>query len=98
MKRYYLSIIIGLLLIGLLAACGGDSGESEDVSTEPEETEEDDAEEEEEEAEEEAEASTVTTIEEGKLTFGSSGLYKPFNFEDLDGNEAGFEVDLGIAI
>src|SRR5690625_577219 len=42
--------------------------------------------------------STVTTIEDGKLIFGSSGLYKPFNYEDLDGNETGFEVDLGIAL
>lgn len=42
--------------------------------------------------------SAVTTVEEGKLTFGSSGLYKPFNFEDLDGNETGFEVELGEAI
>src|SRR5699024_4787112 len=48
---------------------------------------------------EEAEAAAdVTTIEEGKLTFGSSGLYKPFNYEDLDGNEAGFEVDIGEAL
>jgi polar amino acid transport system substrate-binding protein len=43
-------------------------------------------------------ASTVTTAEEGKLTFGSSGLYKPFNYEELDGEMAGFEVDLGNAI
>src|SRR5690625_6857942 len=42
--------------------------------------------------------SNVTTIEDGKLIFGSSGLYKPFNYEDLDGNETGFEVDLGEAI
>lgn len=32
------------------------------------------------------------------MTFGSSGLYKPFNFEDLDGSETGFEVELGEAI
>ncbi|WP_164215881.1 transporter substrate-binding domain-containing protein [Virgibacillus sp. YIM 98842] len=43
-------------------------------------------------------AATVTTTEEGKLTFGSSGLYKPFNYEELDGEMAGFEVDLGNAI
>ena len=43
-------------------------------------------------------SSTVTTTEEGKLTFGSSGLYKPFNYEELDGEMAGFEVDLGNAI
>src|SRR5690625_2643673 len=42
--------------------------------------------------------SNVTTIEDGKLIFGSSGLYKPFNYEDLDGNETGFEVELGEAI
>lgn len=41
---------------------------------------------------------TVDTVEDGYLTFGSSGLYKPFNFEDLDGEEAGFEVELGEAI
>src|SRR5690625_1103957 len=99
MKRYYFSIIIGLLLIGLLAACGG-SGETEDTSSEPEVVEEDGTEEETDEAEETEEpgGSAVTTIEEGKLTFGLSGLYRPFNFEDLDGNETGFEVELGEAI
>ncbi|MEI3605263.1 transporter substrate-binding domain-containing protein [Pseudogracilibacillus sp. SE30717A] len=87
MKKIYLSIVIGLLLIGLLAACGG----SGDTTTEQAEVE----------GEEETDASggaSVNTIEEGKLTFGSSGLYKPFNFEDLDGNETGFEVELGEAI
>ncbi|WP_235872132.1 transporter substrate-binding domain-containing protein [Siminovitchia acidinfaciens] len=41
---------------------------------------------------------TVETIEEGKFTFGFSGLYKPFNFEDIDGNLTGFEVELGEAL
>ncbi|MUV38915.1 putative amino-acid-binding protein YxeM [Lentibacillus sp. JNUCC-1] len=41
---------------------------------------------------------TVDTIEDGYFTFGSSGLYKPFNFEDLDGDLTGFEVELGEAI
>lgn len=98
MRKFYFGIVIGLLLMFMLAACGG-SGEAEDTSNEGETTEEaseemDDAE----EAEAEDETSTVTTIEEGVLTFGSSGLYKPFNYEDLDGNETGFEVDLGNAI
>src|SRR5699024_3404697 len=84
---------IGLLLIGLLAACG-DSAASDDTSGEAI-TEEDDAEEADGEAKE---SSTFETIEEGTLKIGASGLYKPFNFEDLDGNEAGFEVDLGKAI
>lgn len=98
MKRYYFSLLIGLLLIGLLAACGG-SGETEDTSSEPEAVEKDGTEDGTDDAEEtETEGSTVTTIEEGKLTFGSSGLYKPFNYEDLDGNETGFEVELGEAI
>lgn len=98
MKRYYFSLLIGLLLIGLLAACGG-SGETEDTSSEPEAVEKDGTEDGTDDAEgTETEGSTVTTIEEGKLTFGSSGLYKPFNYEDLDGNETGFEVELGEAI
>lgn len=87
MKKIYLSMVIGLLLIGLLAACGGNG----DTTTEQAEVE----------GEEETDTSggvSVNTIEEGKLTFGSSGLYKPFNFEDLDGNETGFEVELGEAI
>lgn len=98
MKRYYFSLLIGLLLIGLLAACGG-SGETEDTSSEPEAVEKDGTEDGTDDAERtETEGSAVTTIEEGKLTFGSSGLYKPFNYEDLDGNETGFEVELGEAI
>ena len=89
-------ILLGILLIGLLVACDNE-GEAEDVSNEQETEEESDSNEESENADE-TEASSVTTIEEGKLTFGSSGLYKPFNFEDLDGNETGFEVELGEAI
>lgn len=90
MRKYYFGIIIGLLFIGILAACG-DNGEAEDVSNESAEAETD-------EESKEEETASITTIEEGKLTFGSSGLYKPFNYEDLDGNETGFEVDLGAAI
>lgn len=100
MKSYYLRILLGILLIGLLVACDNE-GEAEDVSNEQETEEESDSNEEsgeESENADETEASSVTTIEEGKLTFGSSGLYKPFNFEDLDGNETGFEVELGEAI
>lgn len=41
---------------------------------------------------------TVDTVEDGYFTFGSSGLYKPFNYEDLDGDATGFEVELGEAI
>jgi len=103
MKKYFLSVILGLFIMGLLSACGN-NGETQDTARETEVTEDETSEEEtteqEEDAEESEEAggSTVTTIEEGKLTFGSSGLYKPFNFEDLDGNETGFEVELGEAI
>lgn len=89
MRKYYFSMVIGLLLIGILTACG-DSGKEEDASSDSAEAE--DA------GEAADEATTVSTIEDGVLTFGSSGLYKPFNYEDLDGNEAGFEVDLGEAL
>ncbi|GAB3794058.1 transporter substrate-binding domain-containing protein [Virgibacillus kimchii] len=89
MKKYYFYIFVGLLLVGLLAACGedGETGAGDPVDAEGEET-----------GAEESEGAAVTTIEEGVLTFGASGLYKPFNFEGLDGEETGFEVDLGIAI
>lgn len=88
MKKYYFGIVAGLLFIFLLAACG--ENEETDAG--------DQAEVEEAEEAEESESTSVTTIEEGKLTFGSSGLYRPFNYEDLDGNETGFEVELGKAI
>jgi len=41
---------------------------------------------------------TVETIKDGKFTFGFSGTYKPFNFEDIDGKLSGFEVELGEAL
>ncbi|HLQ72371.1 MAG TPA: transporter substrate-binding domain-containing protein [Bacillota bacterium] len=41
---------------------------------------------------------TVDTVEDGYFTFGSSGLYKPFNYESLDGDATGFEVELGKAV
>lgn len=96
-KRNLFYLLISVLLIGLLAACGAGSDdastdEETDTGAEEESTEADDG------AEEESSSSSVTTIEEGKLTFGSSGLFKPFNYEDLDGEMTGFEVDFGIAI
>lgn len=94
MKKYLISLLFGLLLLSLLAACGTE-GETEDTSADSNESTEVT---EEETDEKEPSGTTVQTIEEGKLTFGSSGLYKPFNFEDLDGSETGFEVELGEAI
>lgn len=94
MKKYLISLLFGLLLLSLLAACGTE-GETEDTSADSNESTEVT---EEETDEKEPIGTTVQTIEEGKLTFGSSGLYKPFNFEDLDGSETGFEVELGEAI
>lgn len=94
MIKYLISLLFGLLLLSLLAACGTE-GETEDTSADSNESTEVT---EEETDEKEPIGTTVQTIEEGKLTFGSSGLYKPFNFEDLDGSETGFEVELGEAI
>lgn len=42
--------------------------------------------------------SDIPTIKDGYFTFGFSGTYKPFNYEDLDGNLTGFEVEIGEAI
>src|SRR5690625_5070749 len=83
--RRLLFLVVSLLLVGFLVACG------EDDSTGADEGGNDNGDDSNGEA-------TVTTVEDGKLMFGSSGLYKPFNYEDLDGNQTGFEVDLGIAI
>ena len=88
MKKYVMGLIYCLFLIGILAACS-DKGESEDTSSDAAATEEDDA------ANDGEAAADVETIEDGKLLIGASGLYKPFNFEDLDGNETGFEIELG---
>lgn len=100
-KKIVFYVFVSMLLLSFLVACGGsDETSSEETSdneaTEEEVTEEDATEEGAEE--EEGAGSTVTTIEEGKLTFGSSGLFKPFNYEDLDGEMTGFEVDFGKAI
>src|SRR5690625_2621353 len=46
----------------------------------------------------EGESSDLTTIKDGQFTFGFSGTYKPFNFEDLDGSLTGFEVEIGEAL
>ncbi|MFD1706175.1 transporter substrate-binding domain-containing protein [Siminovitchia sediminis] len=75
-------MILGVSLLFMLAACGGSSEEASETSGEETSSKE----------------PTVETIEEGKFTFGFSGLYKPFNFEDIDGNLTGFEVELGEAI
>src|SRR5699024_7536807 len=78
--------LMSMFVIGILAACG----EKDDTVEEADATEEASG--------EETEAADVSTVEEGKLTFGSSGLFKPFNYEDLDGDMTGFEVELGNAI
>ncbi len=99
MKRnYLLMMLIAILSIGILVACGGadqtnnnanDSNDAANNNANNENTDNN---------VENDESSSVETIKDGVLMFGSSGLYKPFNYEDLDGNQTGFEVDLGIAI
>lgn len=100
MRKYVINILLVLFIVGLLAACGstGDADETTGESSNDEEATEEETSDEEAESEESEEDPSFTTVEEGKLSFGSSGLYKPFNYEDLDGNETGFEVDLGIAL
>lgn len=99
-KKTLFYFFISLLLLGFLVACGGsDEASSDEEASDNESVEEGATNEEDTEDEaKEGEGSTVTTIEEGKLTFGSSGLFKPFNYEDLDGEMTGFEVDFGNAI
>lgn len=45
----------------------------------------------------EGEGSDFKLLEEGKFTTASSGLYKPFSFEE-GGNLQGFDIDIGNAI
>lgn len=45
----------------------------------------------------EGEGSNFDLLEEGKFTTASSGLYKPFNFEE-GGDLQGFDIDIGNAI
>lgn len=80
--RTYFFLLLSVFFLVMLAACGT----SEEASGS------DDG------ASEETTEAGVTTIEDGKFTYGFSGTYKPFNFEDLDGELTGFEVELGAAI
>lgn len=97
-KRKLLYFLISVVLIGLLTACGGSDDTSTEGDVEEEAATEEGATEEEATDDAEEETAAVSTIEDGKFTFGSSGLFKPFNYEDLDGNMTGFEVDLGNAL
>ncbi|WP_104129481.1 transporter substrate-binding domain-containing protein [Cryobacterium sp. N21] len=45
-----------------------------------------------------ASASTVTTVESGKLTCAMSGEYRPFNFYDETNTLVGFDVDICSAV
>lgn len=79
-SRIFLSLLMGVLLVGVVTACGpGDKSPTADSG-------------------ENKEPSSVSTIEEGKFTFGFSGLYKPFNYEDLNGELTGFDVEIGKAL
>lgn len=93
MKKHYFGLIIGLMLMFLLAACGETNDAEADNSSNA-----NNAADEINDESNDNEAADIETIEDGVLKIGSSGLYKPFNYEDLDGNETGFEVDLGIAL
>ncbi len=42
--------------------------------------------------------SSDNSIEKQTFSFAMSGLYKPFNFQDKDGNLVGFDVEIGKAI
>ncbi|MFI8090410.1 ABC transporter substrate-binding protein [Streptomyces sp. NPDC086080] len=42
-----------------------------------------------------SDSSEYQLVENGKLTFGMSGQYRPFNYYEKDGKLAGFDVDLG---
>lgn len=95
-KMFY--FLLSILLMGFLVACGDSDDASSDETPENETNTEEPANEEDTVEEKEEGNSTVSTIEDGKLTFGSSGLFKPFNYEDLDGEMTGFEVDFGKAI
>jgi len=101
MKRNYLLMLLSaFVLMLLLAACGGNNNNStsEADETNSNNNTENNNQNDENEGEVVNDSEPVTTIEDGVLTFGSSGLYKPFNYEELDGEESGFEVDLGVAI
>lgn len=50
-----------------------------------------------EEAKSSGSGSEYNLMEDGKLTYASSGLYKPFNFEE-GGKLTGFDVEIGAAI
>ncbi len=43
-------------------------------------------------------SNTAKTEENGIFSFAMSGLYKPFNFQDRDGNLVGFDVEIGSEI
>lgn len=77
-------VLFGLSLSAamVLAACGGDDSADDSGNAEGGSSEAD---------------SEFNLLEEGQLTWASSGLYKPFNYEE-GGELKGFDVEIGYAI
>ncbi|KIV55241.1 ABC transporter substrate-binding protein [Aneurinibacillus migulanus] len=79
-KTWGMLAMVGLLAMLLLAGCSSSQGAKETANkpTEDSKTQE----------------VKLKLIEEGTLSFASSGLYKPFNFKK-DGQLTGFDVEIG---
>ncbi|AJD89881.1 ABC transporter substrate-binding protein [Jeotgalibacillus malaysiensis] len=77
-------VLFGLSLSAamVLAACGGDDSAEDSGNAEGGSSEA---------------GSEFNLLEEGQLTWASSGLYKPFNYEE-GGELKGFDVEIGYAI
>lgn len=105
MKNKLFLLIISLLLLVALAACGSKKDKTVDTISETEkapeveapETEEDDAEETEADTETEtaSEGDVMKRINDtGVFRVGFEGTYPPFNYQDEKGDYVGFDVDI----
>jgi polar amino acid transport system substrate-binding protein len=83
-KKLFLTSIISIIFLILLAGCGSNSTSNEEEKTESDakkaETEED-----------------LKLVHDGKLTFAMSGLLKPLNYKEND-KLVGFDVEIGTEI
>lgn len=93
MKNWLRLMLLAVLMLGLLVACGGEEASEPAADTEAEVSEE--MEDTEEAEAEEAEETTLAQVqEEGVLVVGTA-ITKPFEYHDPDTNELiGFDVDV----
>ena len=88
MKKLF-ALLLTLAMVLSLAACGGDSTETTEETTEDTQTEE---------TTDSTGTADFTTVEEGKLIMSTNAAFPPYEMTDDSGAVVGIDADIAAAI